>query len=460
MFRQNFLDFLLAGWLAALSLAVVPTASKAALPALLNGQALPSLAPMLEQVTPAVVNISAVNRIRVDQHPLLSDPFFRRFFDLPKSQPQRRDQSLGSGVIVDAERGYVLTNHHVIEQAEEIRVRLHDGRELTAELLGDDPDTDVAVLKIPPQNLSAVTIADSEALRVGDFVVAIGNPFGLNQTVTSGIVSALGRSGLGIEGYENFIQTDASINPGNSGGPLVNLRGELIGINTAILAPGGGNVGIGFAIPSNMARGIMEQILEYGEVRRGVFGIAVQDLTPDLAVALKLEQQPGAVISQIRAGSPADESGLEVGDVVIALGEKPVINAQDLRTRLALKRIGDRFKLEVVRNGKQKTLGARLADPYEDYIDGGTLSGLFEGALLTDVINTSTLGMVSTVAVGRVEKDSPAWRVGLRESDLILEINRNRVRNLKILEDVLRDDEIWFIKLRRGDQVISLVQRR
>jgi C-terminal processing protease CtpA/Prc len=204
----------------------------------------------------------------------------------------------------------------------------------------------------------------------------------------------------------------------------------------------------------------MEQILEYGEVRRGVFGIAVQDLTPDLAVALKLEQQPGAVISQIRAGSPADESGLEVGDVVIALGEKPVINAQDLRTRLALKRIGDRFKLEVVRNGKQKTLGARLADPYEDYIDGGTLSGLFEGALLTDVINTSTLGMVSTVAVGRVEKDSPAWRVGLRESDLILEINRNRVRNLKILEDVLRDDEIWFIKLRRGDQVISLVQRR
>jgi Do/DeqQ family serine protease len=436
-----------------------PATAYAALPALLDGRPLPSLAPMLERVTPAVVNISTVSQIRRDQHPLLSDPFFRRFFDLPRSEPRRRSQSLGSGVIVDARNGYVLTNHHVIDQADEIRVRLHDSRELTAKLLGADPDTDVAVLKIPAENLIEVSVADSDQLRVGDFVVAIGNPFGLNQTVTSGIVSALGRSGLGIEGFENFIQTDASINPGNSGGPLVNLRGELVGINTAILAPSGGNVGIGFAIPSVMARSIMAQIVEYGEVRRGVFGIGMQDLTPDLAEALGLEPQPGVVIAEIRAGSPAEKAGLEVGDVVVALDDKPVLNLQDLRTRLALKRIGEQTRLEVIRDGRPRQLSARLADPYAGYVEGRRLSEILTGALFGSVIDDSPLGELAAVQVGRVTQGSSAWQVGLREGDVIIEVNRRRVTDLDDLAAAV-DDEIRFIKLRRDNRIISLIQRR
>ncbi|MBI5042086.1 MAG: trypsin-like peptidase domain-containing protein, partial [Gammaproteobacteria bacterium] len=221
----------------------------AVLPTAVDNQPLPTLAPMLEQVTPAVVNIATIGRIRVEQNPLLNDPFFRRFFNIPAQPRERQTQSLGSGVVVDAKNGYVLTNNHVIDHAEKIRVMLRDGRQFDAKLIGTDPESDIAVIRIPAENLTAVTLADSDNLRVGDFVVAIGNPFGLGQTVTSGIVSALGRTGLGIEGYEDFIQTDASINPGNSGGALVNLRGELVGLNTAIIAPGGGNVGIGFAIP-------------------------------------------------------------------------------------------------------------------------------------------------------------------------------------------------------------------
>ena len=275
----------------------------------MEGEPLPTLAPMLERIMAAVVNVSTVTRIAVADHPLLRDPFFRHFFEVPK-QERRESNSLGSGVIVDAERGIVLTNHHVIAKADSIRVTLQDGRTLEAELLGADPETDVAVLRLPTRGLPAaalraIPLADSDGLRVGDFVVAIGNPFGLKQTVTSGIVSGLGRSGLGIEGYESFIQTDASINPGNSGGPLVNLRGELVGINTAILAPGGGNIGIGFAIPSNMARAIMEQILLHGQVRRGQFGVAVQDLTPELAAALGVEGRFGALVTAVEPDSAA-----------------------------------------------------------------------------------------------------------------------------------------------------------
>jgi len=278
-------------WLTTVAIALLSLISSSAfsaLPFALGGERLPSLAPMLEKTTPAVVNISTRGRVVVRENPLLSDPFFRRFFNFPETQREKRTQSLGSGVIVDAKNGYILTNHHVIDKAQEITVRLRDGRKLSATLVGADPDTDVAVIQVDAENLSTVPLADSEGLRVGDFVVAIGNPFGLGQTVTSGIVSALGRSGLGIEGYENFIQTDASINPGNSGGALVNLHGELVGINTAILAPGGGNVGIGFAIPSNMARDIMMQLVAFGEVRRGLLGIVAQDLTPELAEAFDI----------------------------------------------------------------------------------------------------------------------------------------------------------------------------
>lgn len=264
----------------AVSLLSPPQAAQAALPAVVDGQALPSLAPMLERVTPAVVNISSKTHVRVATDPLLDDPFFRRFFGVPNLPRERVEQSLGSGVIVDASKGYVLTNNHVVQGADDISVTLHDGRTLKASVVGTDPDTDVAVIQIPAQNLTALAVADSAQLRVGDFVVAVGNPFGLGQTVTSGIVSALGRTGLKGLGYQNFIQTDASINPGNSGGALVNLRGELVGINSAIFSPSGGNVGIGFAIPSNLAGNVMRQLVRSGTVKRGSLGVETQDLTP------------------------------------------------------------------------------------------------------------------------------------------------------------------------------------
>jgi Do/DeqQ family serine protease len=415
---------------------------------------------MLERATPAVVNISTVSVIRADDHPLLRDPFFRWFFDVPRNQQRRKNQSLGSGVIVDAAQGYVLTNHHVIDKADEVQVTLHDGRVLTATVLGADPDTDVALLQIPAEDLEALPLADSDRLRVGDFVVAIGNPFGLRQTVTSGIVSALGRSGLGIEGYENFIQTDASINPGNSGGPLVNLRGELVGINTAILAPGGGNVGIGFAIPVNMARSVMEQIVEFGGVRRGVFGIGIQELTPQLAQALGVAQRRGAVIAEVRPGSAAADAGLQVGDVALSLNARPVVSAADLRTRLALLRIGDEVRLKVLRQGEERLLRARIADPYEDYVDGADISPYLGGALLGATRDASPFGTRDGIAVGSVVEDSNAWRIGLRPDDVLFEVNEERVEDLDDLRREARNGQrIWQLKLRRGKRIMTLVAR-
>ena len=325
------------------------------------GAAVPSLAPMLARVTPGVVNIAVRGRVR-EQNPLLQDPFFRRFFDLPQNQrlQERETQATGSGVIVDAARGYVLTNGHVVENATRIEVTTKDNRRLTARLLGRDADTDVAVLQIPADNLTAVPMGDSDRLQVGDFVLAIGNPFGLGQTVTSGIVSALGRSGLGIEGYEDFIQTDASINPGNSGGPLVDLQGACIGINTAILAPGGGNIGIGFAVPINMARRVLEQIVRYGEVQRGRIGVAIQDLTPDLAQAMKSGHTTGAVIARVDPGSPAERAGLRRGDLVVAVDGTPVHSGTQLRNTIGLTRIGSDVGLTIDRAGSQYSLNVHV----------------------------------------------------------------------------------------------------
>jgi Do/DeqQ family serine protease len=310
----------------------------------------PSLAPLLREITPAVVNIAVRGRVK-EENPLLQDPFFRRFFNLPR-QAERQFEATGSGVIVDARGGYVLTNDHVVENASAIEVTTKDNRRFRARLVGHDPETDVAVLQIEGANgLAAVSFGDSDRLEVGDFVLAIGNPFGLGQTVTSGIVSALGRTGLGIEGYEDFIQTDASINPGNSGGALVDLRGRLIGINTAILAPGGGNIGIGFAVPVNMVRAVFDQILRYGEVRRGAVGVAIQDLTPDIAQGLHTQRSDGAVIAQVEAGSPAERAGLRAGDIVVAANGTPVRSAAQLRNRIGLTPIGQRIELGVERGG-------------------------------------------------------------------------------------------------------------
>jgi len=424
-----------------------------------SGQALPSLAPMLEKVTPAVVNISTRSRILVRDNPLLNDPFFRRFFNLPERYRERQSQSLGSGVVVDAKNGYIITNNHVIDKADEITVTLRDNRKLKAVLLGSDPDTDIAVIQVDARQLSEVKFADSDKLRVGDYVVAIGNPFGLGQTVTSGIVSALGRSGLGIEGFEDFIQTDASINPGNSGGALVNLRGELVGINTAILSKSGGNVGIGFAIPTNMAKDIMHQLVSDGEVKRGLLGVYVQDLTVELARAFGMRQQEGAIISQVHPGSPAEKAGLRAGDVIVAIGRKRVNNSADLRNVIGLLRVGRKVNLEIVRNAKTINVSAVITAQEQHRIDGKVISKIFSGAVLAivklDEVNSSQR---SGIQVVKIIRNSPAWDVGLRKDDLIVAVNRVLISNFDDFKIALnRASRGVLLNVRRGDSGLFLL---
>jgi Do/DeqQ family serine protease len=439
----------------------MPLCALGALPAQVNGEPLPSLAPMLERVMPGVVNISTVTQIATEQHPLLRDPFFRRFFNIPGQRRERENQSLGSGVIVDAERGLIVTNHHVVENADAIRVTLHDGRRVESELIGSDAETDIAVLKVAANDLTETPIADSDALRVGDFVVAIGSPFGLAQTVTSGIVSALGRTGLGIEGYESFIQTDASINPGNSGGPLVNLRGELVGINTAILAPGGGNVGIGFAIPTNMVRTVVDQILEHGGVRRGLFGAAAQDLTPDLSAALGIELFRGAVITTVEPGSAAERAGLRPGDIITEVDGRLIGNAADLRNRIGLLSAGSAVELRILRNGDHRTLHGELADPFAEFIQGKHLDPLLEGALIGETERNTVHGRRRLLAVGPLRPGSPAWLSGLREGDLILQANRQSIANLSDLRAALQaaGSQLFSLQVLRDGQLVLLARR-
>ena len=323
-----------------------------------GGAPIQSLAPVVSRITPGVVGIAVRGRVRED-NPLLQDPLFRRFFNLQQQPFERETQAAGSGVIVDAAQGYVLTNSHVVENATSIEVTTKDNRRLKAKLIGRDPDTDIAVLQIPGGSLTAVPIGDSDHLQVGDFVLAIGNPFGLGQTVTSGIISALGRS-PGIEGYEDFIQTDASINPGNSGGPLVDLQGRVAGINTAILAPSGGNIGIGFAVPINMARQVMDQLVHYGEIKRGRIGVAIQDLTPDIAQALGTRHTQGAVIARVEPGSSAERAGLRTNDLVVSVNGAPMRSGVELRNRVGLSRIGDEVELTVERGGSERTVTVRV----------------------------------------------------------------------------------------------------
>jgi len=413
---------------------------------------------MLEQAAPAVVNIGTESR--ATRNPLLDDPFFRRFFNFPDQPRERRSQSVGSGVVVDARQGYVLTNHHVVSGAETISVTLRDGRKLNAKVIGSDSESDVAVIQIPSGNLTALKLADSDALRVGDFVVAIGNPFGLGQTVTSGIVSALGRTGLGIQGYEDFIQTDASINPGNSGGALVNLRGELVGINTAILAPGGGNVGIGFAIPSNMASRLMAQIISHGSVRRGQLGVAVQDLTPELARAFNLSGNQGAVIAQVSPRSAAARAGLKEGDVVLNINGRPVRDGGALRNVIGLLEVGEPVRLEILRDGSPQTIDAKLGEYVANNLAGAAINARLSGATFQDVGPGSPLsGRVQGVLVAGIDSGSPAARTGLRKNDVIVAVNRQGISNTAELKQLAAEGGELLLNLLRGREELVLVLR-
>jgi len=421
---------------------------------------MPTLAPLVNSVTPAVVNISVLTRAPMEENPLFRDPFFRRFFDVPDT-PSRPQLSAGSGVVVDATRGYVLTNNHVIRNAQQIVVTFKDRRSLEAKLVGADPGTDIAVLKIEAKHLTAIKFGDSDALNVGDYVLAIGNPFGLGQTVTSGIVSALGRTGLSEEGYEDFIQTDASINPGNSGGALVNLRGELIGINSAIIGPSGGNVGIGFAVPSNMARVVMDQIVRYGEVRRGRFGVEAQDLTPEIAQALGINNVGGAVVTQVEPGSPAEKAGIHPKDVIIALNGKSVRGSADTRNRVGLTPIGEEVDVKLLRAGKTVTVKMKIAPPFTLASVEGKPITQFPGAAFSDIEKGMPIfGRVNGVLVVRVEQGSPAWHAGLHPGDVIQGVNRRKVRSVQELQGVLRGNEgVIAMTLLRGDTRVTLVLR-
>jgi len=423
----------------------------ASLPAVVDGQPLPSLAPMLEQVTPAVVNIHSKTVVRV-RNPMAEDPFFRHFFGLPMVPQERVQQSLGSGVIVNAREGLVLTNNHVIEGADDISVTLADGRTVTAEFVGSDPDTDVGVLRIPAEDLAELPLATGEALRVGDFVVAVGNPFGLGQTVTSGIVSALGRSGLQGLAYQNFIQTDASINPGNSGGALVNLRGELVGINTAIFSPSGGNVGIGFAIPAELANEIMRQLLDTGRVQRGSLGIETQAITPQLAAMLDVaEGARGAVVTRVRPASPAAEAGLQPGDVITAIAQQPVDSPQTLHNKEGLLPVGEPVTLEYLREGRTQRLELRLK-PQLSQLLGSALDPRLDGAEFTALPQRSRQQGVSGIRVERVAEGSRAARSGLAAGDLVTGVNRFRIDSLDTFGEV--------IEMRPQQLALSVVRGR
>lgn len=440
-----------------LSLSTVPMVN-AALPAAVSGQ-LDSLAPMLEKVLPAVVSVYAAGT--QEQKPQQQLPEQFRFFfgpngPAPQQQAPRPFESLGSGVIINADKGYVLTNNHVINNADKIRVQLNDGREYEATLLGRDEQSDIALLQLKEaKNLTAVAMADSDKLRVGDFAVAVGNPFGLGQTATSGIISALGRSGLNLEGFENFIQTDASINRGNSGGALVNLNGELIGINTAILAPGGGNIGIGFAIPSNMAQDLSKQLIEFGEVRRGLLGIKGSEMTANIGKAFNVNAQRGAFVSEVLPKSAAEKAGIKAGDVLVSLDGKPISSFAELRAKVATTGPGKEVKIGLLRGGKEMEVSVTLASNDDGTTSGEGLSATLKGASLS---NGEAKNGSKGVKVTVVDKDSLAARVGLQKDDVIIGINRESIANISELRKILDSKPpLVALSIMRGDESIYLL---
>ncbi len=438
------------------SLGGAETLSAAGLPVSVDGQPLPSLAPMLERVTPAVVNVYTASRVQVRRSPMFDDPFFRHFFGVPDMPRERVERSLGSGVIVDAARGYVLTNHHVISAADDISVTLSDGRTLTAERVGADPATDIAVIRIPPEDLAALSLADSDELRVGDFVVAVGNPFGLGQTVTSGIVSALGRSGLQGVGVQNFIQTDASINPGNSGGALVNLRGELIGINTAIFSRSGDSAGIGFAIPATLVSEVMRQLVDHGEVTRGSLDIQVQDIDAALAESLGENAGSGVVVTRVAAQGAAASAGLRVGDVVTALNGEPVRNSRDLINLESMLPVGKPVTIAIRREGRASQLNATLQATVRQLL-GENLDPRLAGALFEPVPERYERAGVNGVLISAITGQGAAARAGLRRGDVVVAVNNADLADLGQFKRVIaaRPTDLNLTIL-RGNRLFSV----
>ncbi|MGD0491105.1 MAG: Do family serine endopeptidase [Steroidobacteraceae bacterium] len=433
-----------------------PAAFAAAPPAPAEAAPMPSLAPMVKRVSPAVVNIATRGTIKEkpgQRNPLLDDPFFRQFFNVPPdAKPHERPfQSAGSGVIVDAKNGYIITNFHVIENANEITVTLLDNRSFPAKVVGSDEGADIAVLQAKQPNLIAMALGDSSHLEVGDYVVAIGNPFGLQHTVTAGIVSALGRTGINPDGYEDFIQTDASINPGNSGGALVNLRGELVGINSAILSGSGGNIGIGFAIPVNMAKGVMDQLIKYGQVKRGVLGVNIYDVTPDIAKEFGLADASGALVAGVSQGSSAERAGIKTGDIIVSINGAPIKNAHELRNSIGMLQIGDQVEIGLLRDGKPRKVTALVAERTETEAAAATdIHHGLEGADLADAPDGGG------VLVRGVTEASPASVAGLRSNDVIIGIGRTPVSSIKTFREAAKGVNLLMLNVRRGPSTLLI----
>ncbi|PXZ03373.1 Do family serine endopeptidase [Gilliamella apicola] len=418
-----------------------------------NNQQQPSLAPMLETVLPSVVSIKVEGTTQMQNN---MPEEFRRFFGYPDSQ-SRTFSGLGSGVIIDAKKGYIVTNNHVIDNADKIIVALNDGHEYPAKLIGKDPQSDIALLQVDDvKRLTEIKLADSDLTRVGDYVVAIGNPFGIGQTVTSGIISALARSGLNMNGFENFIQTDASINQGNSGGALVNLNGELVGINTAIIAPSGGNVGIGFAIPSNMVKSLTSQLIEYGEVKRGVLGIKGNELTSDIAKAFDLDVQKGAFVSEVMNDSAAKDAGIKSGDIIISMDGKPVNSFAELRAKIATTGAGRTVKLGIIRDGKEISVEVKLKNGDETITEAKAIHPALNGATL---INGDVRGQKG-VLIKSIAKNSPASRLSLQEGDLITGVNKARINSVSELRKIIDSNPSAIaLNIIRGDSRLYLILR-
>jgi Do/DeqQ family serine protease len=418
---------------------------------------MPSLAPMVKRISPSVVNIATRGTIKEkpgQRNPLLDDPFFRRFFDVPPdSKPRERQfQSAGSGVIVDSKNGYIITNFHVVENASEITVTLLDDRSFSAKVVGSDEGADIAVLQVKQPNLIAISLGDSSKLEVGDYVVAIGNPFGLSHTVTAGIVSALSRTGINPDGYEDFIQTDASINPGNSGGALVNLRGELVGINSAILSGSGGNIGIGFAIPVNLVKNVMDQLIKYGQVKRGVLGVNLYSVTSDIAKEFGVAESSGALVAGVAQGSAAERAGIKTGDIITSINGVAKKDPGELRYAIGLLHVGDKVEIGLLRDGKPRMVTAIIAERGE-VETSATAADINKGLEGTDLADAPEGG---GVLVKSLQDGSPAAQNGLRANDVIVAVGRTPVTNLKTFRDAAKGANVLVLNVRRGSAALLI----